>query len=57
MADEKKTYVVKPGYTHGVAKRYKAGDTLELTDAEAVGLLDKLEVVDPNKKKADAQAT
>lgn len=47
--NEKKTYVVKPGFTHGVNDRYKAGDTLELTAHEATGMSDKLELYDPNK--------
>jgi hypothetical protein len=39
------TYRVRPGFTHGAGRTHQAGDTLELTEREAAGLLDKLELV------------
>lgn len=46
MADEvKKTYKVKEGQTWGVNPELQAGDTVELTEKEAAGFLDKLEEV------------
>lgn len=38
-------YRVKPGITHGARNQYKAGDLVEHTSEEAVGFLDKLELV------------
>lgn len=38
-------YRVKPGYRHGVGKAYGPGDIVELTEYEAGGFLDKLELV------------
>lgn len=38
-------YRVRPGYRHGWNGRYGPGDTLELTEDEARGILDKLELV------------
>lgn len=35
-------YQVRPGYTHGARRQYKAGDKVELTEQEAAGFLDKL---------------
>lgn len=43
MTDSKKQYRVKPGYEFGKNKEYKPGDTVELTEEEAAGFLDKLE--------------
>lgn len=39
------TYRVKPGYRHGAGKKYGPGDLVELTEVEAAGFLDKLELV------------
>ena len=39
------TYRVRPGFIHGAFDQYPAGAVLELTEAEAGGLLDKLERV------------
>lgn len=44
-------YRVKPGYSHGTGKRYGAGDIVELTEVEAQGFLDKLELVIEEKPK------
>lgn len=41
----KQTYRVKPGQRFGVGKRLGPGDTVQLTEAEAQGFLDKLELV------------
>jgi len=38
-------YRVRPGFRHGVGKRYGPGDTVTLTAKEAAGFLDKLELV------------
>jgi hypothetical protein len=44
MADQpKKTYKVKEGQTWGFDPELKAGETVELTEKEAAGFLDKLE--------------
>lgn len=52
MANEevKHKYKVKPGFTHGARDQYGPGATVELTDAEAVGLSDKLELVKGHSK-------
>jgi hypothetical protein len=39
-------YKVKPGYTFGWRDDYQPGDVVELTEAEAGGFLDKLELVE-----------
>ena len=39
-------YRVKPGKRHGIGKKYGPGDIVTLTDAEAAGFLDKLELVE-----------
>ncbi len=39
------TYRVKPGKFHGARNEYKPGDLVELSAAEAMGFLDKLEPV------------
>lgn len=45
MADEaKKTYKVKEGQTWGSNPELQAGDTVELTEKEAAGFEDKLEL-------------
>jgi len=51
-------YRVKPGRTWGPYKEYGPGDTLELTEEEAGGFLDTLELVKEtipqvNNEKAD----
>jgi hypothetical protein len=38
-------YRVKPGMRHGAGNQYGPGDEVELTEAEARGFLDKLELV------------
>ena len=43
---ERKTYRVKPGQTFGVRSDYGPGDMVQLTEREAAGFLDKLELVD-----------
>ncbi len=40
-------YQVKPGYTHGAFGQYQAGDVVEMTEAEALGFLDKLQPLAP----------
>lgn len=40
------TYRVRDGFTHGAFNQHKAGDTVTLTEQEAAGFLDKLELVD-----------
>lgn len=45
------TYKVKPGYKHGASNQYEAGDTVEMTEQEAAGFLDKLELVGGGKSK------
>jgi hypothetical protein len=52
--NERKTYVVKPGFTHGINDQYKAGDKVQLTEYEAGPLADKLELYDPAKKDEPA---
>lgn len=44
--EETKTYKVKEGQTWGTNPELQAGDTVELTEAEAAGFEDKLEPVD-----------
>lgn len=55
MAD-KQTYRVKDGYTFGKDKDKKAGDVVMLTEQEAAGFLDKLELVE-SKAKAPTTKT
>lgn len=45
------TYRVKPGYKHGATNQYEPGDTVEMTEEEAAGFLDKLELVSGGKGK------
>jgi hypothetical protein len=47
--EETKTYVVKEGQTWGTNPELEAGDTVELTEAEAAGFEDKLEPADAPK--------
>lgn len=52
-------YRVKPGFRHGMGKRYGPGDTVEHTEAEAAGFLDKLELVEeaePEPAQPDTDA-
>lgn len=49
---EKLTYRVKPGFRHGRDNEYGPGDTVELTEREASGFLDKLELVEGAPKPA-----
>jgi hypothetical protein len=46
--EETKTYRVKEGQTWGTNPELQAGDTVELTEAEAAGFEDKLEPVGGN---------
>lgn len=46
-------YRVRPGILHGAQRQYKPGDVLELTEQEAAGFLDKLELV-PDEPAAAA---
>lgn len=41
----KHTYMVRPGRRFGFGKKYGPGDTVELTESEARGFLDLLELV------------
>lgn len=41
----KRTYVVRPDRRFGFGKKYGPGDTVELTESEASGFLDLLELV------------
>ena len=60
MNDEKRTYRVKAGQVWGPGNRYCEGDVVELTEYEAAGFLDKLELVsalplsDPDATPDDA---
>lgn len=49
-------YRVRPGYTHGAFNQYTAGAVVELSEEEAAGLLDKLELVPAAKPGADSKA-
>ena len=42
---DKKTYRIRPGFTHGAGRALQAGDLVEMTEREASGFLDKLELV------------
>ncbi len=44
MSDQKYGYRVRPGYRHGTQNQYGPGDVVELTEVEAAGFLDKLEL-------------
>lgn len=56
-------YRVKTGFRHGNLNQYGPGDVVELTEEEAAGFLDKLELVKGSAEKAttdldaDAKAT
>lgn len=45
MNDEAKQYRVRPGFHHGAQGQYGPGDVVKLTEAEAIGFQDKLELV------------
>lgn len=56
------TYRVKPGYRHGISRVYGPGDAVELTEVEAAGFLDKLELVEglavsPGKLRNEIEPT
>lgn len=38
-------YRVRPGFRHGAQRQYGPGDVLEMTEQDAAGFLDKLELV------------
>lgn len=42
---DKKTYRIRQGFTHGAGRSLQGGDTVEMTEREASGFLDKLELV------------
>lgn len=44
-------YRVRPGFRHGIGKKYGPGDILTLTEQDAIGFLDKLERVEEPKKE------
>jgi hypothetical protein len=44
-------YRVRPGFRHGVGKKYGPGDILTLAEQDAIGFLDKLERVEEPKKE------
>jgi len=50
MSDTK-TYRVRPGFTHGAGRTALAGDLVEMTEREASGFLDKLELVEEQTEK------
>lgn len=50
------TYQIKPGFTFGV-NRLQHPETVELTEAEASGFLDKLELVAEVKPQAKKPTT
>jgi hypothetical protein len=54
-AEETKTYRVKEGQTWGTNPPLQAGDTVELTEAEAAGFEDKLEPADGSGNEEQAQ--
>jgi hypothetical protein len=57
-AEETQTYVVKEGQTWGSNPPLEAGDTVELTEAEAAGFEDKLEPADaPKESPAGTEGT
>lgn len=55
MAEETKyTYKVKAGKKFGAQGEFKAGDTVELTEQEAAGFADKLELTSGEEAKLKA---
>jgi hypothetical protein len=55
--EETKTYRVKQGQTWGTNPELQAGDTVELTEAEAAGFEDKLEAVGVDSREASQNPT
>jgi hypothetical protein len=54
MSEPTKRYRVKEGMKHGAHNEYGAGDILELTESEARGFMDKLELAEkPDKPVAN----
>ena len=53
--EETQTYRVKEGQTWGTNPELQAGDTVELTEAEAAGFEDKLEPVDGGEQDKSQQ--
>ena len=53
--EDTQTYVVKEGQTWGTNPELQAGDTVELTEAEAAGFEDKLEPVDATATRGAIQ--
>jgi hypothetical protein len=51
--EETKTYRVKEGQTWGTNPELQAGDTVELTEAEAAGFEDKLELADGSQPRPE----
>lgn len=49
-----KNYRVKPGKYHGAHKQYSPGSTVQLTEEEAAGFLDKLELVQEPAQENEA---
>lgn len=47
-------YRVRPGFRHGKSKQFGPGDVVELTDEEASGFSDKLELVAPQPEPVEA---
>jgi len=45
------SYRVRPKFTHGAFNQYKPGDIVQLTEQEAAGFLDKLELVDVSAQR------
>ena len=57
MSDIKRTYRVKLGYRHGKNKEHGPGDIVEMTEFEAFGFLDKLELVEESKPVKSTRST
>ena len=53
--EETQTYRVKEGQTWGTNPPLEAGDTVELTEAEAAGFEDKLEPADSSSTSTQGQ--
>ena len=49
---ETKVYRVKSGHVFGRDSQYKGGDEVNLTDAEALGLQDRLDLVGGSEEEA-----
>lgn len=57
MTEAQYTAVVKPGLSHGVGRRYQAGDTVVLTEAERQSFGDKFTNIRPLQPDAKAPPT